>query len=600
MARGEKVGVLKVRLYRPFSIEHFVAALPQTVKSIAVLDRTKEPGAGGEPLYLDVVDALAESEPRCQGHRGPLRSLQQGVHPGHGQGRLRRTGQGRAPRSTSPWASTTTSPTPAWSTTRTSAPSRTTWSGPCSTAWARDGTVGANKNSIKIIGEDTDNYAQGYFVYDSKKAGVMTVSHLRFGPEPIRSSYLVNKANFVACHVWAFLEKFDMLSAAVPGATFLLNAPFPAEEVWDKMPREMQQRIIDMKLKLYAINAYEVAKETGMGGRINTIMQTCFFYLSSILPQDEAIAAIKKAIEKTYGKRGEKVVQMNYNAVDQAIAASARDLRARRRPPATIAKPPVVPERRRSSCRRSRPPSWPAEATSCRSATCRPTAPGPPTPPSGRSATSPSRSRCGSRSSASSAASAPSTARTPPSAPRSTTRPLLAGAPATFKSVDAKGKEFAGMKWTVQVAPEDCTGCGACVHICPGKDKADPEPQGHQHGLPAAAARERARQLRVLPEPSPIPTAPQVRVDSVKGSQLLRAPVRVSREPAPAAGRRPTSSCSPSSSATACSSATPPAAPASTGATCPPRPTPRTPTAGARPGTTPSSRTRPSSATACA
>ena len=206
-----------------------------------------------------------------------------------------------------------------------------------------DGTVGANKNSIKIIGEDTPNYAQGYFVYDAKKAGVMTVSHLRFGPQPIRSSYLVNKANFIACHVWAFMERFDMLASATPGSTFLINAPYPADEVWDRIPRDVQQRIIDQKMKVYAINAYDVAKETGMGGRINTIMQTCFFYLAGILPQEEAIAAIKGAINKTYGKRGDRVVQMNYAAVDSAIAA-LHPLAVTDAPTSTVEKLPVVPE----------------------------------------------------------------------------------------------------------------------------------------------------------------------------------------------------------------------------------------------------------------
>jgi len=206
-----------------------------------------------------------------------------------------------------------------------------------------DGTVGANKNSIKIIGEETDNYCQGYFVYDSKKAGVLTVSHLRFGPQPIRSAYLLNRADFIACHVWAFVERYKTLAAAVPGGTFLLNAPFPPEEVWDRLPYETQDWIIKLGLKVYAINAYEVAKATGMGGRINTIMQTCFFYLSNIIPPEEAVAAIKKAIDKTYGKRGEKVVQMNYNAVDQALA----NLHRIAVPPAvtsTYHKPRLVPE----------------------------------------------------------------------------------------------------------------------------------------------------------------------------------------------------------------------------------------------------------------
>ena len=207
-----------------------------------------------------------------------------------------------------------------------------------------DGTIGANKNSIKIIGEDTPNYVQGYFVYDSKKAGVLTVSHLRFGPQPIRSAYFVDKADFVACHVWSFLERYKTLLHARPGATYLLNCPYPAEEVWDRLPYESQARIIDLGLKVYAINAYEVAKKTGMGGRINTIMQTCFFYLSGIIPPEEAIGAIKATIKKTYGKRGDAVVQMNYNAVDQAIA-NLHEITYPNVVTATTHKPPLVPGR---------------------------------------------------------------------------------------------------------------------------------------------------------------------------------------------------------------------------------------------------------------
>ncbi|NDK17193.1 MAG: pyruvate:ferredoxin (flavodoxin) oxidoreductase, partial [Armatimonadetes bacterium] len=205
-----------------------------------------------------------------------------------------------------------------------------------------DGTVGANKNSIKIIGEETDNYAQGYFVYDSRKAGTVTTSHLRFGPREIRSSYLINAANFVACHQFTFLEKYDMLRNAVKGATFLLNAPYPTEEVWDRMPRQVQQQIIDKQLKFYVINGYDVAEKTGMGQRVNTIMQTCFFAISGILPRDEAIQKIKDAIKKAYGKKGEKIVQMNYAAVDAAVG-NMHQLDYPAAPTSTIEMPPPVP-----------------------------------------------------------------------------------------------------------------------------------------------------------------------------------------------------------------------------------------------------------------
>ncbi len=329
-ARGEKVGVLKVRLYRPFSVEHFAAALPKTVKSIAVLDRTKEPGSAGEPLYLDVVNALAEAgrvarRSSAAATASPARSSRRPwSRPSSTNWRSRR------PRTTSPSASTTTSPTPAWTTTRTSAPSRRTSYRALFYGLGSDGTVGANKNSIKIIGEDTDNYAQGYFVYDSKKAGVhdRQPPALRARSPSARPTWSTRPTSSPATcgRSWRGTRCWRR---PCPGATFLLNAPFPAEEVWDRLPCETQERIIDMKLKVYAINAYEVAKETGMGGRINTIMQTCFFYLSNILPQDEAIAAIKRAIKKTYGKRGEKVVADELQRRRPGRRQSARDRGAR-------------------------------------------------------------------------------------------------------------------------------------------------------------------------------------------------------------------------------------------------------------------------------
>jgi pyruvate-ferredoxin/flavodoxin oxidoreductase len=519
VARGEKVGVLKVRLYRPFSIQHFVDALPKTVTSIAVLDRTKEPGAGGEPLYLDVVDALAGSARpvKVSGGRYGLSSKE--FTPAMVKAVFDDLAKQEAKKHFTVGINDDVTHMsldydPHFSTEPENVV-RALFFG-----LGSDGTVGANKNSIKIIGEDTPNYAQGYFVYDSKKAGVMTVSHLRFGPQPIRSSYLVNKANFVACHVWAFLEKFDMLAAAVPGATFLINAPFPTEEVWDKIPREIQQRIIDMKIKLYAINAYEVAKETGMGARINTIMQTCFFYLSSILPQEEAIAAIKGAIKKTYGKRGEKVVQMNYRAVDQAIA-NLHELVIPAAPTSSIPTPPVVSEEAPEFVRKvtamimagrgddvpvSYMPvdgTWPTDTTKWEKRNIALEIP----------VWEPELCiQCGKCSLHCPHA----TIRTkvyPPAA--------LEGAPTSFKSVAAKGKEYAGLSWTVQVAPEDCTGCGACVHICPGKDKADPDRKAINMAFqPPLRESERDNFQFFLGLPDPDRSG--VRVASVKGSQLLR------------------------------------------------------------------------------
>ena len=290
-----------------------------------MLDRTKEPGSAGEPLYLDVVTAIARSCEVCRAtarDRRTVRSGEQRVHAGHGGRGVRRTATTEARAIISWWASTTTcriaalTYDPAFST-EDPETVRAVFYG-----LGADGTVGANKNSIKIIGEDTDNYAQGYFVYDSKKSGAMTISHLRFGRKPIRASYLISRASFVACHQFSFLERMDVLRVAEPGATFLLNSPFGPDEVWDHLPRAAQQQIIEKRLRFYVIDAYRVAKDNGMGGRINTVMQTCFFALSGALPREEAIAAIKHAIAKTYGKRGEAVVQKNYAAVDARLGAS--------------------------------------------------------------------------------------------------------------------------------------------------------------------------------------------------------------------------------------------------------------------------------------
>ena len=324
--QGEKIGLLKVRLYRPFDASAFIDALPATVKSIAVLDRCKEPGAAGEPLYQDIVTVLAENAetlpfaamPTIIGGRYGLSSKE--FTPAMVKGIFDELDKDRRRRTTSPSASKTTSRSPA-----------STYDPEFSTEDPRtvralfyglgsDGTVGANKNSIKIIGDQTPNYAQGYFVYDSKKSGSMTTSHLRFGPNPIRSTYLITRASFIACHNFSFLEKMNVLEAAMPGAVFLLNSPYPAAEVWDKLPKTTQQEIIRKKIEFYVIDGYKVAREAGMGTRINTIMQTCFFAISGVLPREEAIEQIKKAIKKTYGKRGEAVVNKNFAAVDAALA----------------------------------------------------------------------------------------------------------------------------------------------------------------------------------------------------------------------------------------------------------------------------------------
>ncbi len=519
VAAGEKVGVLKVRLYRPFSVEHFAEALPETVKSLAVLDRTKEPGSAGEPLYLDVVNAVTETgrSARVIGGRYGLSSKE--FTPSMVKAVFDEL-EKPAPKNhftlgiEDDLTHTSLAPDVSFDSEQPHV-FRALFYG-----LGSDGTIGANKNSIKIIGEDTDNHVQGYFVYDSKKAGVLTVSHLRFGPEPIRSAYLVDKADFVACHVWSFLERYKTLLAARPGATYLLNAPYPAEEVWDRLPYESQARIIDLGLKVYAINAYEVAKNTGMGGRINTIMQTCFFYLSGIIPPDDAIAAIKGAIKKTYGKRGDKVVEMNYNAVDQAIA-NLHEITVPDVVTSTWHKPPLVPEEAPEFLKKVTAPImaglghllpvsalpddgiWPTDTTRWEKRNIALEIP----------VWEPDLCiQCGKCSL---------------HCPHATIRTklydpaLLSGAPPAFKSTPAKGKEHEGSAWTVQVAPEDCTGCGACVEICPGKDREDPAKKAIHMAfqLPLRVPeRENYSFFLSLPDPD----RAQVRVATVKGSQLLR------------------------------------------------------------------------------
>ncbi|MCD6303916.1 MAG: pyruvate:ferredoxin (flavodoxin) oxidoreductase, partial [Planctomycetes bacterium] len=383
-----------------------------------------------------------------------------------------------------------------------------------------DGTVSANKNSIKIIGEETGNFAQGYFVYDSKKAGGITVSHLRFGPQYIRSSYLVDRANFIGIHQWTFLERYDVLASAVEGATVLLNAPFPTEEVWARLPESIQRQIIDKKLKLYVINAYEVAKATGMGARINTIMQTCFFYLSSILPQDEAIQAIKNSIKKTYGSKGDKIVQMNYAAVDQAIEHLS-EIPVPDQADSGVSKPPIVPDEA---------PEFVKNVTAKIMAGHGESIPVSAMPPDGTwpSATTQWEKRnvalevpiwnpqaciqCGKCSIVCPHAAIRAKVYDPA---------LLADAPESFRSADAKGKDFAGLKWTIQVAPEDCTGCGACVHACPAKDKADPSRKAiNMTFQPPIRQQERENYKFFLSLPDF--DRSKLNLRTVKGSQLCR------------------------------------------------------------------------------
>ena len=380
--------------------------------------------------------------------------------------------------------------------------------------------MGANHNSIKIIGTETDNYAQGYFVYDSKKSGTVTVSHLRFGPQPIHMPFLISSANFIACHQFNFLERYDVLEKAAPGATFLLNSPFGPDDVWDNLPREVQQSIIDKHLKLYVIDAYQVARETGMGVRINTIMQTCFFDISGVLPQGEAIPAIKNSIRNTYLKKGEAVVQQNFAAVDYTlehlytVKVPAQVSGAVTRPPAVSPAAPAFVQGLTAMLMAGKGDSVPVSMM-----------PADGTYPTGTSQWE-KRSiaqeipawdeavciQCGKCALV-----------CPHAAIRMKFYPqeLAAGAPETFKTHKAIGKEFPDMLCTIQVAPDDCTGCGACVYICPAKNKREPRFKAINMA-PQLPLREAERVNYEFFLDLPEIDRDLVKIASVKGSQLLQ------------------------------------------------------------------------------
>jgi pyruvate-ferredoxin/flavodoxin oxidoreductase len=481
VGQGEKVGLLKVRLYRPFDAKAFIQALPPTVKDIAALDRTKEPGATGEPLYQDVVTAVIESVadeqapfaavPRMIGGRYGLSSKE--FTPGMVKAVFDELAKPKPKKHFTVGINDDVSHTSLeWDTEFNIEPDdvvRAVFYG-----LGSDGTVGANKNSIKIIGEDTPNYAQGHFVYDSKKSGAVTVSHLRFGPRPIHSTYQVESASFVACHQFSFLERYDMLQLAAPGATFLLNSPYDEDETWARLPRSVQQTLIDKQMSFYIVDGYQVAKAAGMGRRINTIMQTCFFALSGVLPTDEAIQAIKDAIKKTYGKRGEAVVQQNYKAVDTTLD----HLRE-------VTVPAVV------SSDFERPPLVPAEAPDFVQNVTRPIIEG-----MGDDLPVSALPIDGTYPTATTQWEKRNVANEMPEwdadiciqcgkcvfvCPHAVIRQkvfdgaLLDNAPATFKSAPARYKEFKDQLFSLQVAPEDCTGCALCVEVCPVKNKRQPK-----------------------------------------------------------------------------------------------------------------------------
>ena len=478
-AKGEKVGLLKVRLYRPFDLKGFLATLPATVKSIAVLDRTKEPGSPGEPLYLDVVQALFESA-ETDGKKFARMPVVVG-------GRYGLSSKEFTPAMVKGVFDNLSLPQPknhftigieddvlglslAYDPLFSTEPAdvvRAVFFG-----LGADGTVGANKDSIKIIGEYTKNWAQGYFVYDSKKSGAATVSHLRFGPRYIRSTYLISHANFVACHQPSLLERYDVLRYAMPGGVFLMNTPFSAAEVWDKLPDTMQKQLIAKKLKFYVINAFEVAKAAGMGGRINTIMQVCFFAISGVLPKDEAIDHIKDSIKKTYGKKGEEIVQMNLRAVDMTlehlheVKVPATVSSAVRMRPAVAAEAPEFVRNVLAKMMTGDGDELPVSAM----------------PADGTYPTATARwekrnisleipvwdpqvcIQCGKCVFVCPHATIRSKAYEPA---------LLAGAPETFKVTEARLPDWKGQKFTIQIAAEDCTGCGICVEVCPARNKSE-------------------------------------------------------------------------------------------------------------------------------
>jgi pyruvate-ferredoxin/flavodoxin oxidoreductase len=527
VARRQRIGLVRVRLYRPFSAAAFVAALPPTTLRLAVLDRTKEPGALGEPLYQDVVTALAESWeargdgagpiPRAIGGRYGLSSKE--FTPAMVAAVFEELARERPKRHfTIGINDDVTHLSLKWDAdfdTERNDVLRAIFFG-----LGSDGTVGANKNSVKIIGETTPHHAQGYFVYDSKKSGSMTISHLRFGPRPIRSTYLIRRANFLACHDFGFLERIDVLEAAEPGGIFLLNSPYGPEHVWERLPVEVQEQIIRKTLRFFVVDGDRVAQEAGLGRRINTVLQTCFFALSDILPRDRAITEIKRAIEETYGNRGEAVLRRNFAAVDGALAAlhevpvPASVVGNRyRRPPVPDDAPDFV--KRVTALMLAGKGDWlPVSAL----------------PVDGTFPTGTARFEkrsialeipiwdpdicieCGLC-----AMVCPHTAIVTKAFPLS----ALDGAPAGFASKPWSGKDFPDHRLTIQVAPDDCTGCGMCVEVCPAfrKEAVRHKAINMEAKSEAHLVRERAnfRYFTALPE---IDRA-RVKADAVRGAQLL-------------------------------------------------------------------------------
>ncbi len=481
MKKGEKVGLIKVRLYRPFSIKHFINSLPKTVNTIAALDRTKEPGSIGEPLYTDIVTAIQEGisegitsfkkTPKIIGGRYGLSSKE--FTPAMVKGVFEEMKK-EVPKNhftigiNDDVTHSSISYGPDFSIEPASR-TRAIFYG-----LGSDGTVGANKNSIKIIGEETDNYVQGHFVYDSRKTGALTISHLRFCPTPIHSTYLVNRANFVACHQFSFLERYDILKTAKLGVVFLLNSPYSADEVWDHLPYSIQETIIEKKLRFYVIDAYKIAKEVGLGVRINTIMQVCFFSLSKVIPIEKATAAIKRFIKKTYDKKGEKIVNANLDAVDNSLS-NLHEVKIPSKPNSSLPKHLSVPVEAPEFVQKVTAKIIAGEGDDLPVSAFSPDG----TFPSGTTqwekrnfaqeipAWDPDTCiQCG---------------KCVMVCPHAVIRAkvydskLLSFAPDNFKFAEVKNPQFKGMKYTIQISPEDCTSCNLCVVNCPAKNKANPK-----------------------------------------------------------------------------------------------------------------------------
>ncbi len=523
----EKVGIIKVRLYRPFSPEHLFKVLPKTVEKIAVLDRTKEPGAIGEPLYMDILSAFSEAmssenppfekAPAIIGGRYGLSSKE--FTPAMVKSVFDELKKDKMKNHftvgiNDDLTNLSLDYDPSFHTEGDDV-FRGMFYG-----LGADGTVGANKNSIKIIGEETDNYAQGYFVYDSKKSGSTTISHLRFGKNPIRSTYLIQSAKFVGCHQFNLLEKFDMLEKMAEGGTFLLNSPFSKEEVWNQLPKKVQRNIIDKKLNFYVIDAYSVAQNTGMGARINTIMQTCFFAISGILPREEAIAQIKNAIKKTYGAKGEAIVRKNYEAVDQTIE-NLHKIEYSNEVTSNIVMPPIVSDKAPGYVKNvlarimegkgddipvSDMPfdgTFPSATTKWEKRNIALTVP----------EWDPDVCiQCG---------------KCALVCPHATIRikvydkALTENAPETFKWTPARGKEFdENTAYTIQVAVEDCTGCELCFEVCPAKNKKETRLKA-LNMVPQMPLREQERKNYDFFLDIPEYDRTKLGITTIKGSQFL-------------------------------------------------------------------------------